>query len=325
MVDCDEREGRMNALMGLALTAFVERRYERARRLFEAARARADGTAGETSIWPDHVYHVLAGIVEEALAGDPKVDAQPIEAALERVGALRANLPAPESHRDHATRRTVERVGFELARLAGRSDLMRRFGPPMTAAEAAWALQADPDFHADNSDEDANALDDAAQDTADGASSVTTDHLVAAAQRSGPTLHFSYPPYVFASLDQQARVRFSSPRLFQAFDARLAHTGRQTTESTSFTVRPVATTSDTADRIVDAIRGQRPTVRFEFASHDDGAVQVASFREVMVGRTFDGIELILDYGSKAFKTEQLPEEVWRALGSSSPVTVTIVL
>jgi hypothetical protein len=266
----------------------------------------------------------LAGIVEEALAGYREPGPPSLVVAVDRVGALLQELPASAAPRDQVTRRLVERVGFELARMAQRSDLMRRFGPPMTVAEAAWAIQADPDFLAEGPGEAPYALDGQGEAEFDDATSlVPPDHLVAAAQRLGPTMRFSYPPYVFAGLDQQAQVRFSSPRLFQAFDARMAHTGRQTTERTSFTLRPAA--ADMVERVVDEVGFQRPAVRFEFASHDGGAVQVATFREAMVGRAVDGIELILDYGKKAFRTDQMPEDVWRALASSSPVTVAIVL
>ena len=322
----------MSSLQGLALNAFLARRHVRARRLFAAARSRVGAVDGDASAWPNHVHRVLAGIVEEALAGDGAAGSAAFEVAIERVGALLLQLPVASSHRDQVTRRAVERVGFELARLAGRSDLMRGFGPPMTVPEAAWAILADPDVFADDSDDAVGDPDGASEDregeeesAADGASSVTVDHLVAAAQHSGPTVRFSYPPYVFASLDQQAQVRFSSPRLFEAFEARMSHTGRQTTERTSFTLRPAGAATDVADRIVDEIGGQHPAVRFEFAAYDDGAMQIASFRDVMVGRAADGIELILDYGKAAFRTGQMPEEVWRALGSNSPVTVAIVL
>ena len=151
------------------------------------------------------------------------------------------------------------------------------------------------------------------------------DHLVAAAQLRGPTIRFSHPAYVFGPLDQQAQVRFSSPSLFRAFGARLAHTGLQTTKRTSFTLRPTAPDDDVVEPIMNALGVRLPEVRFEFAAHDDGAVQVAAFREVMVGRAMDGIELMLDYDRKVFWTDQRPEEVWRALTSTAPVSVAIVL
>ena len=314
----------MSALRGLALNAFLSRRHERARRLFEVARSRADAVGGGGSAWPDHVHRILAGILDDALAGDCTPGSQGLLTSIEQVGDLLRQLPVAAVQRDHATRRLVERVGFELARLAGRSDLMQQFGPPMTVAEATWAIQGDPDFLAERPGEASDELPDDTEPVSEKAP-VTVAHLVAAAQLRGPTMRFSYPPYVFAGLDQQARVRFSSPQLFQAFDARLAHTGRQTTERTSFTLRPAGLADDAVERVVDEIGGQRPVVRFEFTSHDEGIAQVAAFREVVVGRSADGIELILDYRHKTFLTEQLPEDVWRALASCSPVTVAIVL